>query len=164
QGAPMLKLGVVLPGGSKRARKSHSDFATIDPQKTNDADLSALKRSGKFLRIDASAPFSDEAKKSAALLIENAHRHGLKILAAVSLKELKPAVPAFSQFGKAWMHQAAPSLDMIHSWNGANDRGALMCLKSGWFDFLKTHIDAVLALPFDGLYLESAAAHPCCHA
>jgi hypothetical protein len=174
QGAPALRLGIALPSAQREAPKT----AVISSPATRDSEISVLAAKGvKVLRYSDSfregpafwrngqhPPYDESGMRELARVIETAHRHGMKIIPTISLKELHPDVPAFSTHARAWMHQAAPSLDLIHNWNGSGESGALMCLKSGWFDYLKAHIETVLtALPWDGLYLDAATPYPCCH-
>lgn len=176
QGAPAMRLGLVLPA---RARPAAPALAVIQSPATRDAEIAAFAAKGvKALRFSDSCrdggafwkhghypPYDESGMRELSRVIETAHRHGLKIVPTISLKELHPGAAPYAANARAWMHQAAPSLDVIHSFNGGGESGGLMCLKSGWFDYLKSHVETVLsALPWDGLYLDAATPHPCCHA
>jgi len=174
QGAPALRLGIVLPS----ERRARPKVAAIHSPSTRDSEIAALAAKGvnvlyfsdafregtAFWRNGQHPPYDESGMSELARIIETAHRRGLKIVPAISLKELHPDVPAFATQSRAWMHQAAPSLGLIHNFTGSGESGALMCLKSGWFDFLKAHVETVLAaLPWDGLFLDAATPHPCCN-
>jgi hypothetical protein len=119
---------------------------------------------GVFWRNGVYPPYDEAGMRSLKELLEAAHAEGLKVVPHLSLKELHPEAPQFKKSAREWMHLAAPSLEIVHNWAGADERGGLMCLKSGWFDSLKTSLETILAaLPWDGLCLDCVEPHPCCH-
>jgi len=117
-----------------------------------------------FWRNGAYPPYDEAGMSELQSMIKAAHRHGLKIVPCVSLKELHPETTAFREYAPHWMRMAAQSLDMVHNWMGTGESGAWMCMKSGWMDYCKQYVDAILSgLPWDGLELDLAASHACCH-
>jgi len=193
QGNVRLRLGVALPGvsGDTIPISRTAGNRVMSPEigypslRNPEEEVARLARAGvrllrfrddyregrpcassgrSFWRNGAYPPYDEGGMSELKRLIEAAHRHGLKIVAYVSLKELHPDTPAFREHAREWMHQAAPSLGMIHNWIGSGESGALMCMKSGWQDHCKRYVDEILSgLPWDGLELDLATFHACCH-
>lgn len=156
QGKIALRIGLALPALNSRVTAPQITAAAGD-----DA-LRTVAASGAKVVCCPVDFGSDDAKLRR--VIDAAHGHGLKIVAKISAHELHPHAPEFARHGNEWMHMAAPSLGILRSWKGHEPVGALMCLQSGWLDFLKRQIDAQLsALPWDGVCLDAATPTPCCH-
>jgi len=98
-------------------------------------------------------------------LVESARSSGAKVLAGISLNELAAEDPCFPRVSE-WMHSASPALGPVsrRERGDGSPAGAMLCLKSGWFDELKRRIDAILgAANWSGIYLTDAAFRPCRH-
>ncbi|MGH7143031.1 MAG: hypothetical protein ACREJ2_02720 [Planctomycetota bacterium] len=179
QGTLRYRLGIGLPT-LKPARQVHTGpfHAALNSDWASDAEIARLAKAGvKLLRFhndfreggpfwhDGVYPPYDEAGMAELRrVIETAHRHGMKIVPYISLKELHPECSEYGPHHRAWMHMAAHSLDVIHTHMGSGEYGGLMCLKSGWLDSRKRSIETILGdLPWDGLYFDWCVAHPCCH-
>ncbi|MGD0088705.1 MAG: DUF6259 domain-containing protein [Planctomycetota bacterium] len=123
-----------------------------------------FREGAPFWRNGAYPPYAEAGMSELQGVIETAHRHEMKIVPYVSLKELHPETPAFAEHARQWMRTAAPSLDIVHNWVGSGESGACMCLKSGWSGYCKEYVDKILSgLAWDGLELDLATAHACCH-
>ncbi len=156
QGKIAMRLGMALPALASRLTAPQIGI------NAGDEALKAMAASGTKVVCCAVEHGADAAKLSR--VVDAAHAQGLKIVAKISAHELHPAAPEFAQHGSEWMHSAAPSLGIIKSWRGNEVSGGLMCLQSGWLDFLKREIDALLtAQPWDGVCLDAATPYPCCH-
>ena len=119
---------------------------------------------GTFWRNGMYRPYDEAYMSELKRVVDTVHRHGMKIVPYISLKEFHPGAPGYARHSNEWMHMAAPSLDIIHNWAGSGEYGGLMCMKSGWLEFRKHSVDRILAeLPWDGLYLDWTTFFPCCH-
>ena len=123
---------------------------------------------GEFWRNGAVTPYDTEGMAELARVIETCQRCRIKIVAYIAAHELHPETHAYELHAREWMHCAARSLDVIHNWIASNsnskaETGGLMCLRSGWLDYRKKTIDAILqALPWNGVCLDWPAPMPCC--
>lgn len=179
QGTIKYRLGIALPF-IKPARKVHTGpfHAAMNSKWAADDDIARLadagvklirfhndyRHDGPFWRDGLYPPYDEAGMKELRRVMDTVHRHGMKIVPYVSVKEFHPEAPGFAENSRRWMHMAAPSVDMIHTfiWNG--EFGGVMCLRSGWLEFRKKSIDIILSdLPWDGLYFDWTAAQPCCH-
>lgn len=98
-------------------------------------------------------------------LVEAGLAAGANVLAGISLNELATEDACFPRVSE-WMHSASPVLGPVsrRERGDGSPAGAMLCLKSGWFDELKRRIDAILnAANWSGLYLTDTAFHPCRH-
>ncbi|MCY3020768.1 MAG: hypothetical protein NTW87_17260 [Planctomycetota bacterium] len=179
QGTRALRLGIALPAPKAGARtRERLRDVCIAGRCCSDEELGRLaqrgitlirfqdsyREDGPFWKHGAYPPYDEAGMRELSRTIDAAHSHGLKIVPCVSLRELHPDVAAYGTQADRWRHMAAPSLGVIHNWVGTGETGGLMCLKSGWLDACKHLADAVLSgLPWDGLYLDAVASHPCCH-
>jgi hypothetical protein len=179
QGTITYKLGIGLPAIKPR-RKTHNTVfhATVNSRWPSREDIARVAHSGvKLIRLHndyredgpfwhdgAYPPYDELNMRELRRVIDTVHEHGMKIIPYVSLKELHPDTPAYKQHAREWMHMAAPSLDIVHTWVGSGEFGGLMCMNSGWLDFRKRSVDTILSdLPWDGLYFDWTSFHPCCH-
>ncbi|MBN1810151.1 MAG: hypothetical protein JW909_13885 [Planctomycetes bacterium] len=178
-GTVKYRLGIALPFVKPREKVHTGPFhAAMGSRWASEEDIAALaeagvklvrfhndyRHDGPYWRDGLYPPYDEDGMKELRRVIETVHRHGMKIVPYVSVKEFHPEAPGFAENGREWMHMAAPSVDMIHTfiWNG--EFGGVMCLKSGWLDFRKKSVDIILSdLPWDGLYFDWTTAHPCCH-
>jgi len=179
KGHVSFRLGIGLPNlAPHRTRPALNATTLSGPPWSSDEQLAGLARQGvkllrfendfsergEFWRAGVHPPFDPAGMSELRRVIDSAHRLGMKIVAALSLHELHPGAPAFAGHAREWMHAAGPSLDIIHTYRGSGESGALMCLKSGWVDHCKAAAATILAeLPWDGLFLKQAASYPCCH-
>ena len=179
QGTTALRLGIGLPEIKPRAQTHNTIFhAQTGSRWASDEEIAHLAESGvKLIRFHNDyredgpfwhdgvyPPYNEAGMRELRRVIDTAHRHGMKIIPYVSLKELHPDAPAYQTHSREWMHMAAPSLDIVHTWVGSGEYGGLMCMKSGWLDFCKQSVDKILSdLPWDGLYFDWTTFHPCCH-
>ncbi|HYF50331.1 MAG TPA: DUF6259 domain-containing protein [Planctomycetota bacterium] len=179
QGVLTFKLGFGLPELKPREKTGSTVFhAGTGSRWASDRDIKTLADSGvKLLRFHndyredgpfwhdgAYPPYDEAGMKELRRVVNTAHEYGMKIIPYISLKEYHPEAPGFARNSREWMHMAAPSVDMIHTWAGSGEFGALMCMKSGWLDFRKKNVETILSdLPWDGLYFDWTSFHPCCH-
>jgi hypothetical protein len=180
QGKLALKFGVGLPVAPVSLRHRAPQFISPLPDASwnaietmkayADSGLETLcfrndvDSSGRYWRNGVYPPYDAAGMDELKDAINAAHAAGLKIIARVGVHEVHTSVPEYTRHGGEWMHMAAPSLGPIRSWRGNDETGVLMCLNSGWLEFIKRYIDTVLtALPWDGVYLEGATPYPCCH-
>ncbi|HEY3319538.1 MAG TPA: hypothetical protein VGP72_03570 [Planctomycetota bacterium] len=159
QGRISLRLGIGLPQMKARAaQRSHVLGAPLP----SGEELARLAKSGiSVVRLPSDiSPPADELRR----VLDAAHKVGMKLVRSINIKELAFNSPDVGRYGAEWMHMAAPSLGPIYTRADNGDGRVLMCLKSGWFDHCKKVIsDAIAQSPLDGLFIEGAAAHPCCH-
>ena len=179
-GTLSFRLGIGLPFVKPRERARNKIFhASANSRWPADDDLARLshagvklirfhndyREDGPFWRDGLYPPYDEPNMRELKRVVDAAHAHGMQIVPYVSVKELHPDTPEFKRHAREWMHQAAPSLDIVHTWAGSGEYGGLMCLKSGWLDFRKRSVDTILAgLPWDGLYFDWCSFLPCCHA
>ncbi len=179
QGTTTLRLGIALNEVKPRStvKKPLRHVFVTNPH-TTDAQIEQLAAEGveficyrddyrdgtEFWRNGAVAPYAADGMAALHALIESCHRCSIQIVPYVSTHELHPATHAYELHARDWMHTAARSLDVVHTWSGQGELGGLMCLRSGWLDYRKKTIDAILSnLPWDGLCLDWPSPMPCCH-
>lgn len=177
QGTVTLRLGIGLPLTRQRAARDEPRHVLVTNRCAGDQDFVRWARAGvallryqdschegAFWRNGAYPPYDEAGMRELRRMIEAAHRHGLKIVPYVSLKELHPETPAWREYAAQWMHMAAHSLGSVHTWVGNEQRGGLMCMRSGWSGYCRQYVETLLsALPWDGLELDLAIPHACCH-
>ena len=179
QGTVTLRLGMALSEVKPRAAAAKAvRHVFISTPHTTDAQIEQLaaegvelvcfrddyRDGGAFWRNGAVAPYNAEGMAALHALIESCHRCSIQIVPYIATHELHPATHAYDVHARDWMHSAARSLDVIHTWSGQGELGGLMCLRSGWLDYRKKTIDAILNnLPWDGLCLDWPSPTPCCH-
>ena len=179
QGTVTFRLGIALNEVKPRAAaKKPIRHVFLNNPRTSDAQIEQLaaegvelicfkddyRDGGSFWRNGAVTPYDPEGMAALRAMIESCKRCGIKIVPYVSTHELHPETHAYELHARDWMHAAARSLDVIHTWSGQGELGGLMCLRSGWLDCRKKTIDAILNdLPWDGLCLDWPSPMPCCH-
>lgn len=181
QGSVSMRLGIALPQAKPRASTParplqhafvNSNFPSDDQIEQMAGEGIGLicfkddhRDGGTFWRNGAVTPYDSGGMSELARVIEACQRNRIKIVPYISSHELHPETHAYEVHAREWMHTAARSLDVIHNWSGKGETGALMCLRSGWLDYRKKTIDAILsALPWDGVCLDWPTLMPCCHA
>jgi len=96
-------------------------------------------------------PYPPEQMKRMAETIEDCPKNGIKTVPYFSDHELHQSTEAFKRHGEEWGSKSDDQGDLRPNF----DYGALMCLKSGWLDYLKFCVDRVLkSCPFDGVYYD----------
>lgn len=179
RGNVTLRLGIALNETKPRsADRKPIKHAFINDPNVSDAEIELLaadgvelicyqddyRLGGSFWRNGAVTPYDDAGMARLWRVIESCHRNNIKILPYISTHELHPQTHVYEQHARDWMHMAARSLDVVHSWKDDGEVGALMCLRSGWLDYRKKTIDSILnSLPWDGLCLDWPGPLPCCH-
>lgn len=179
QGAVRFKLGIALPEIKPRRRVHTGPFhASTGSRWASDADLAGLAKAGiKWIRFHNDyrkdgpfwhdgmyPPYDAAGMAELRRIIDTSHRLGMKIVPYISLKEFHPESQGYAENHRDWMHMAAPSVGVIHTYIRGGEFGGLMCLRSGWLAFRKQSIEQILSdLPWDGLYFDWCVPHPCCH-
>ena len=176
QGHITYRLGISFSPEQKKDSESHIAAINSDwPSESTIKDLvqkgisiirldNGYRENGPFWRAGSWPPYDETNMSELRRVIDAAHRHGLKVIPSVSIKEFHPETTEFAARSHQWMHMPAPSLGIIHNYAGGGEFGAFMCLKSGWREFIKHHVERILnGLPWDGLYLHMASPTPCCH-
>jgi len=161
QGTLSLRAGIVLPDLT-RAKPAHRPSAPklFSPSVTL-SELQHAATSGATLALMHPVAGDPALPK----LVDSARAAGATILAGISLNELAVEDACFPRVSE-WMHCASTALGPVsrRERGDGSAAGAMLCLKSGWFDELKRRIDAILgAANWSGLYLADAAFHPCRH-
>ena len=88
---------------------------------------------------------------------------GIRTATYFSNKELHPSTPEFKEHGEEWGRKDRRG-DLRHTFfsKARSEFGALMCLRSGWLEYLKLSIDRVLKNhPLDGVYFDWNVALYC---
>jgi hypothetical protein len=179
KGNYIFRLGIGLPAIKPRETTHSTVFhASAGSRWPSDADIADMadagvklirfhndyREDGPFWHDGMYPPYDATGMKELKRVIETAHKHRMKIVPYISLKEFHPESPGYAENSQRWMHMAAPSVGIIHTWARSGEFGGLMCLKSGWLDFRKKSVDTILSdLPWDGLYFDWTTPHPCCH-
>lgn len=106
---------------------------------------------GLYWRDGIWPPYPPDQMKKMAAVIENCHKYGLKTVPYFSCHELSPSTEEFKSHGEEWGSKP----DDQGNLSPDQEFGAVMCLKSGWLDYLKHCVDRVLKhYPFDGVYYD----------
>ncbi|HEX5481051.1 MAG TPA: DUF6259 domain-containing protein [Terriglobia bacterium] len=106
---------------------------------------------GLYWRDGSWPPYPPDQMKKMAGVIENCHKYGIKTVPYFSCHELSQSTPEFKQHGEEWGRKPDDQGNLRPN----HYYGALMCLKSGWLDYLKHCVDRVLKhYPFDGVYYD----------
>lgn len=112
-------------------------------------------RDGLFWRDGKYPPFGPEDMAEFDRVIETCHRHGIRVAAYFSNKELHPTTEAYRQYGADWARLPDDRGEQLHNLYSGDEYGAQMCLRSGWLDYLKQYIDTVLTHhALDGIYYD----------
>ncbi|MBA3707743.1 MAG: hypothetical protein H0W83_02855 [Planctomycetes bacterium] len=122
------------------------------------------REDGPFWHDGMYPPYDPAGMTELRRVVATSHRLGMRIVPYISLKEFHPESAGYVEHAHEWMHMAAPSVGIVHTWMGSGEFGGLMCLRSGWNEFRKRSIDRILTdIPWDGLYFDWTTPHPCRH-
>lgn len=114
----------------------------------NDGDSN---HDGLYWRDGGWPPYPPAQMKKMAEVISDCHKHRIKTVPYFSCHELNQATPEFKALGEHWGRKPDDQGNLRPNYY----YGALMCLKSGWLDYLKLCVDRVLThYPFDGVYYD----------
>ena len=114
----------------------------------NDGDSNG---DGLYWRDGSWPPYPPDQMNKMATVIENCHKNGIKTVPYFSCHELSYSTGEFKQYGEQWGGKP----DDQGSLRPNHYYGALMCLKSGWLEYLKHCVDRVLkSYAFDGVYYD----------
>ncbi|MCK5000541.1 MAG: hypothetical protein KAS23_13445, partial [Anaerohalosphaera sp.] len=113
---------------------------------------------GMFWRDGSYPPYPAKEMKKMDEIIKLIHKHGMKTAPYFSNHELHQSTEEFKKHGEQWARKPDDRGNIRPNYY----YGGLMCLKSGWLDFLKHSIDRVLDNhDFDGVYYDWNIAMYC---
>ncbi|MEI6234616.1 MAG: hypothetical protein WCT04_16295 [Planctomycetota bacterium] len=179
QGTTTLRLGIALNDVKPRVKTQKPiKHAFLHSPNATDAEIELLaaegvelicyrddcREGGTFWHNGDVTPYNAIGMAGLRRVIDSCQRCNIKIVPYISSHELHPSTQAYDMHARDWMHSAARSLDVVHTWHGQEESGGLMCLRSGWLDYRKNTISAILnQLPWDGVCLDWPNPLPCCH-
>ncbi len=115
---------------------------------------------GLFWRDGSYPPYPDMDKFDR--VVTDSHAAGLRVATYFSNKELHPSTPEFQAHGTEWGRTDRQGRLQHNFFQGTNEFGVQMCLRSGWLDFLKSSIDRVVRNHrLDGVYYDWNVALAC---
>ncbi|OGD21390.1 MAG: hypothetical protein A2W03_06525 [Candidatus Aminicenantes bacterium RBG_16_63_16] len=115
---------------------------------------------GLFWRDGSYPPYSDMDRYDKVL--EDCRRVGVRTATYFSNKELHPSTREFKEHGEEWGRKDSQGALRHTFYRKESEFGALMCLRSGWLEYLKLSIDRVLKNhPLDGVYFDWNVALYC---
>jgi hypothetical protein len=122
------------------------------------------RENGPFWHDGTYPPYDKKGMKELKRVIETSHKHGMKIIPYISLKEFHPESPGYLENYKDWQRMEVRSGEVSHNYFFTGEFGALMCMKSGWLERRKQDVETMLKdLPWDGLYFDWCTYHSCCN-
>ena len=108
-------------------------------------------RDGIFWRDGSYPPYPPDVMKKMDAMIDNCHKHGIRIAPYFSNHELHQSTEEFKKHGEEWGLKP----DDQGNLRPQTYYGTHMCLKSGWLEFLKHCVDRALKNhKFDGAYFD----------
>jgi hypothetical protein len=116
---------------------------------------------GLFWHDGAYPPYPD--MEGYDRVLKECRQAGIRTATYFSNKELHPITAEFKEHGEEWGRKGRRG-DLRHTIfsKARGEFGALMCLRSGWLDYLKLSIDRVLKNhPLDGVYYDWNVALYC---
>ncbi len=115
---------------------------------------------GLFWRDGSYPPYPDMDRYDQVL--RECREAGLRTATYFSNKELHPSTPEFREHGEAWARKDRAGTLRHTFYREGSEFGALMCLRSGWLEYLKLSIERVLRNhPLDGVYYDWNVALDC---
>ena len=115
---------------------------------------------GLFWRDGSYPPYPDMDRYDKVL--EDCRRAGIRTATYFSNKELHPITKEFKEHGEEWGRKDLKGALRHTFYREQSEFGALMCLRSGWLEYLKLSIDRVLKNhPLDGVYFDWNVALYC---
>jgi hypothetical protein len=108
-----------------------------------------------FWRDGSYPPYDKKNMLEMDRVIKQAHELNIKIIPYFSLLELHKDVEEFKKHWLGWRKVFRGSEEILFTQEEGKGFGGLMCLQSGWFDFLKKTVTRVLENHgFDGIYYD----------
>lgn len=133
---------------SEEEIKHNAELGVVTMTLHDDGDIYS---DGLYWRDGSWPPYPPDQMKKMAGVIENCHKHRIKTVPYFSCHELNQSTPEFKQHGEEWGRKPDDQGNLRPN----TYYGALMCLKSGWLDYLKLCVDRALKhYPFDGVYYD----------
>jgi len=109
---------------------------------------------GLFWRDGVYPPFGPEDMAEFDRVVDDCHRHRIRVTTYFSNKELHPISEAFKKHGREWA-RLPDGHTLVHNLYSGDEYGGQMCLRSGWLDFFKQYVDTVLSHhKLDGIYYD----------
>lgn len=106
---------------------------------------------GLYWRDGSWPPYPPDQMEKMAAVIDNCHKYGIKTVPYFSCHELSYSTEELKEHGLEWGRKPEDQGNLRPN----HYYGALMCLKSGWLNYLKFCVDRVLKnYPFDGVYYD----------
>ncbi|MCD6562682.1 MAG: hypothetical protein J7K23_02045 [Thermoproteales archaeon] len=113
--------------------------------------------SGDFWHDGSWPPYDEYGMRELRRVIDTCHQYGIRIVPYFSLAELNPKSDAFADGYIVWRRSVDGRNTIIETGPPSRYYGFMMCLKSGWKDFLKKYVRKVVeTLGFDGVYYDYA--------
>ena len=110
---------------------------------------------GEFWRDCSYPPFGADDMATYDRVIKSCHQHGIRVGTYFSNKEFHPTAEGYAENAEAWGRKADDRGILRHNLSGPDEFGAHMCLRSGWLDHFKQHVDTVLSNhDLDGVYYD----------
>jgi hypothetical protein len=122
---------------SEEEVKRNAQTGVVTMTLHNDGDAND---DGLYWRDGSWPPYPPDQLKKMAAVIDNCHKYGIKTVPYFSCHELSYSTKGMQEHGEEWGRKP----DDQGSVRPNHYYGALMCLKSGWLDYLKLCIDRVL--------------------
>ena len=117
---------------------------------------------GQFWRDCSYPPFGPEDMATYDRVIKTCHDHGIRVGTYFTNKEFHPTAAGYEENAEAWGRKADDLGRLHHNYMGPDEFGALMCLRSGWLEHFKEHVDTVLSNhDLDGVYYDWTAPLYC---
>ncbi len=159
-GFPVLEGHAYKPWLNRSFAVNKGEWVSEDEIKKNAADGVVTMhlhndgdhhRDGMFWRDGSYPPYPPEEMKKMDAVLKTIKKYGIKTAPYFSNHELHQSTEEFEKHGEEWGR-------IVEDQNNLRPNfyyGAHMCLKSGWYDFLKFSIDRVLKNhDFDGTYYD----------
>lgn len=114
-------------------------------------------KDGRWWRDGSFPPYNREDTREMQRVIATAHKHKIKMMFYISPVEYHPEAQGFKKNSANWGRAVDRQGNLFD-----NYYGYLMCLKSGWKDFLIKYIRKIYrAYGFDGVYFDWTIALGC---
>jgi hypothetical protein len=112
--------------------------------------------SGDFWHDGSWPPYDEKGMAELKRVINTCHKYGIKIVPYFSLFELNPKSEVFAEGYIPWRRTVDDWGALLETYP-PHYYGFVMCLSSGWKDFLKGYVKKVIKeLGFDGVYYDHA--------
>jgi hypothetical protein len=118
--------------------------------------------SGDFWHDGSWPPYDEKGMAELKRVIESCHKYGMKVVPYFSLYEINPKSEAFAEGYITWRRTVDESGSLIETYPPNQYYGFVMCLRSGWKDFLKAYVRKVVkTFGFDGIYYDYSQYYFC---